>query len=111
MTVTGEPSRSARTEERRRAGAAGVVSYRLARKRLVEAYHRGRRTPEEVCDAQPELRRVAHSLGVDAGEPCPICDADQLVTVAFAFGSGCRRPDGPSPGWPRSENCGPAVNR
>lgn len=65
-----------------------MVSYRLARTRVVEAYQRGRRTPEEVCDAQPELRRVAHSLGVDAGEPCPICDSDQLVTVAFAFGSG-----------------------
>lgn len=71
------------------AGApAGVVSYRLARKRLVEAFTNGRRTTEEVCDAQPELRRVAHSFGVPAGEPCPICDSDDLVTVLFAFGSG-----------------------
>ena len=90
--MTGEAGRTARTDERRRPGAgSGVVSYRLARQRLVEAYQRGHRTSEEVCDAQPELRRVAHSLGVDAGEPCPICDGDQLVTVAFAFGSGLPR--------------------
>ncbi len=89
MAVTGEPSRSARSRPGGRAGAApGVVSYRLARQRLVEAYGRGHKTAEEVCDAQPELRRVAHSCGVSAGEPCPICESDELVTVAFAFGSG-----------------------
>ena len=90
--MAGEPSRSAGGRERRRTGASpGVVSYRLARQRQVEAYTRGRKTAEEVCDAQPELRRVAHSFGVDAGEPCPICESDQLVTVAFAFGSGLPR--------------------
>ncbi|MEM9561387.1 MAG: DUF5318 family protein [Actinomycetota bacterium] len=87
--MTGEPSRSARTRPGGRSDdATGVVSYRLARQRLVEAHARGHRTDEEVCDAQPELRRVAHSCGVPANEPCPICDADDLVTVAFAFGSG-----------------------
>lgn len=68
--------------------ASGVVSYRLARQRLVDAYVQGRRTTEEICDAQPELRRVAHSFGVSLDEPCPICDGDELVTVSFAFGSG-----------------------
>lgn len=65
-----------------------MVSYRLARQRLIDAYTRGHRSAEEVCDAQPELRRVAHSFGVETDEPCPICESDQLVTVSFAFGSG-----------------------
>lgn len=67
---------------------SGVVSYRLARQRLVDAYARGNRSAEEVCDAQPELRRVAHSFGVSLNEPCPICEGDELVTVSFAFGPG-----------------------
>ncbi|MEM7273333.1 MAG: DUF5318 family protein [Actinomycetota bacterium] len=67
---------------------AGVVSYRLARQRLIDAYARGHRTVEEVCDAQPELRRVAHSMGTPLAEPCPICDGGDLVTVSFAFGPG-----------------------
>ncbi len=66
----------------------GVVSYRLARQRMVDAFARGARTTEEICDAQPELRRVAHSFGVPLTEPCPICDGDDLVTVSFAFGPG-----------------------
>ncbi len=67
---------------------SGVVSYRLARQRLVDAFARGARTTEELCDAQPELRRVAHSFGRSVAEPCPICDSDDLVTVSYAFGPG-----------------------
>ena len=67
---------------------AGVVSYRLARQRLVDAFTRGRRTTEEVCDAQPELRRVAHSCSTPLSEPCPICEGDDMVAVTFAFGAG-----------------------
>lgn len=65
-----------------------MVSYRLARQRLVDAFTRGKRTTEEICDAQPELRRVAHSFGASLAEPCPICEGDDLVTVSFAFGPG-----------------------
>ncbi|MGI9599203.1 MAG: DUF5318 family protein [Acidimicrobiales bacterium] len=66
----------------------GVVSYRLARQRMVDAFANGRRTTEEICDAQPELRRVAHAFGASLSEPCPICEGDDLVTVSFAFGPG-----------------------
>lgn len=76
------------TGEAKNEAASGVVSYRLARQRLVDAFVQGRRTTEEVCDAQPELRRVAHSFGTSLDEPCPICDGDELVTVSFAFGPG-----------------------
>ncbi|MEZ5341141.1 MAG: DUF5318 family protein [Acidimicrobiales bacterium] len=70
------------------AKSGGVVSFRLARQRTVDAYRRGHRLTSEVCDAQPELRRVAHHHGAAAAEPCPICDADDLVSVLFAFGQG-----------------------
>lgn len=78
-TVSAAPNSSA---------PAGVVSYRLARQRLVDAFERGRRTVEEICDAQPELRRVAHTCATPIHEPCPICEADELVAVTFAFGPG-----------------------
>jgi hypothetical protein len=70
---------------------AGVVSYRLARQRMVDAFNRGRRTTEEICDAQPELRRVAHNCATRIDEPCPICDGDDMVAVTFAFGPGLPR--------------------
>ncbi len=70
------------------AETTGVVSYRLARERLVRAVEEGRTTTQEVCDAQPELRRVAHHHASDIDEPCPICHGDDLVAVLFAFGQG-----------------------
>ncbi len=79
---------SAVSVARKSSAPAGVVSYRLARQRLVDAFVRGRRTTEEICDAQPELRRVAHSCATPIQEPCPICDGDDMVAVTFAFGPG-----------------------
>ncbi len=67
--------------------AEGVVSYRLARQRAVEAYKRGDRSTHEMCDAQPELRRVAHNWGQPLDDCCPICEGDDLVSVTFAFGA------------------------
>lgn len=70
------------------AAVDSVVSYRLARERLVELFEQGQRTTDEVCDAQPELRRVAHNFGTALKDPCPICKGDDLVAVSFAFGPG-----------------------
>ncbi len=67
---------------------SGVVSYRLARERLIRAVDEGVTKPEDVCDAQPELRRVAHHHATKLDEPCPICRGDDLTTVRFAFGPG-----------------------
>jgi hypothetical protein len=73
----------------------GAVSYRLARQGVIDDVRRGRRPRHEVCDAQPELRRVAEACSRVLDEPCPICDDPQLVVVTFAFG----------PGLPRSGRC------
>ena len=68
-----------------------VVSYRLARQQTLRAFEQGRKLPQEVCDAQAELRRVAHHHGVSLGEDCPVCEGDDLVQVTFAFGAGLPR--------------------
>jgi len=68
--------------------ATATVNYRLAKQRVVDSVERGVRAQHEVCDAQPELRRVAHHHSVAIAEACPICDGDDLVAVTFAFGSG-----------------------
>ena len=64
----------------------GQIEYRLARDVVVREYQRGRISRLEVCDAQPELLRVANNLGRLTAVDCPICEAAKLVHVAFAFG-------------------------
>ena len=66
----------------------GAVSYRLARERVVADVRAGRRTRTEVCDAQPELRRVVEHGADPTGDACPICDDADLVLATFAFGPG-----------------------
>lgn len=69
-------------------GDGAVVSYRLAKQRVIDAVESGQRMPHEVCDAQPELRRVAHHHSAKINEPCPMCEGEDLVAVTFAFGQG-----------------------
>lgn len=64
----------------------GQVEYRLARDSIVREYRRGRLSRLDVCDAQPELLRVAAHLGEATAESCPICEETDLVHVFFAFG-------------------------
>jgi len=66
----------------------GRIEYRLIRESIVKEYRRGRLGRPEVCDAQPELLRVAKNLGRETDTECPICEHEQLVHVTFAFGPG-----------------------
>lgn len=63
------------------------MEYRLARNAIVREFRSGRLSRNDICDAHPELLRVARSIGAPAGEECPICDAAGLVHVTFAFGA------------------------
>ena len=65
----------------------GRVEYLLARNAVVREYRKGRLSRLDVCDAHPELLRVARNLGRPSAEPCPICDDAALVEVTFVFGS------------------------
>jgi hypothetical protein len=64
----------------------GRVEYRLMRESTVREYRRGRLGRLDVCDAQPELLRVARHLGRKTRTACPICEDAKLVHVSFAFG-------------------------
>jgi hypothetical protein len=58
------------------------------RESILKEYRRGRVGRLDVCDAQPELLRVAKNLGRETDTECPICESEQLVHVTFAFGPG-----------------------
>jgi hypothetical protein len=64
----------------------GQIEYRLARDAIVREFRLGRLSRVEVCDAHPELLRVARNLGKPTEVDCPICESAKLVHVAFAFG-------------------------
>ena len=67
--------------------SGGQIDYRLARRHLVNEYKRGRLSKRDLCDAHPELLRVARNLGEATPRPCPICEDAEVVLVTFAFGS------------------------
>ncbi len=64
----------------------GQIEYRLARDSTIREFRRGRLSRLDVCDAQPELLRVAKNLGKPTEIECPICEETELVQVLFAFG-------------------------
>ena len=64
----------------------GQIEYRLARDATVRGFRRGQLSKLDVCDAQPELLRVATNLGQVTETECPICEEANLVNVLFAFG-------------------------
>jgi hypothetical protein len=69
----------------------GQVEFGLARLVLLGQYARGMVARSDICDAHPELLRVAEHHGVAAGEPCPVCRGGDLVYVSYAFGKGLPR--------------------
>ncbi|MCL5047720.1 MAG: DUF5318 domain-containing protein [Firmicutes bacterium] len=65
---------------------AAWIEYRLSREILVRDFEKGRISKADICDAQPELLRLAHHIGQSNGEKCPICKNNQVVLVYFMFG-------------------------
>ncbi len=63
-----------------------VTDYRMARRSVLESFRTGTIARDEICDAQPELLRVAKHQGRSLETSCPVCDAHSPVIVAFAFG-------------------------
>jgi hypothetical protein len=74
------------TDPERGGGSLAPIEYRLARERVVREHRKGRLSRLDICDAQPELIRVALHLGRATSDDCPICDEEKLVHVTFAFG-------------------------
>lgn len=80
---------SIRPEALRGANPAGpgTIDYRLARQAVISEFRKGRLARHEVCDAHPELMRVARNCGQPTERTCPICEESPLALVTFAFGS------------------------
>ena len=68
-------------------GVRAIVDHRLARRHLINEFHRGRLRQDQVCDAHPELIRAAGNVGTPASMPCPICREARLFLVTYVFGS------------------------
>ena len=66
---------------------AGQVDYRLARNSTIAAFHKGRLSRLDICDAHPELLRAATNVGDEAHEDCPICEEVKLRLVSYVFGN------------------------
>ncbi|MEM9035268.1 MAG: DUF5318 family protein [Actinomycetota bacterium] len=63
----------------------GSVSYRMARRSVLDSLRRGTVGRAEVCDAHPELIRAAVHQGQPVDEPCPLCGG-KMCHVAYVFG-------------------------
>jgi hypothetical protein len=67
-----------------------VVDHALARRALLRRVREGglltTTSPDDVCDASPELLRAAEGLGTPTDRPCPLCRARPLREVSWVFG-------------------------
>ena len=72
-------------------GECPHVDYALARRRILRDFRRGILTTLDVCDAHPELIRVATNHPSPTDRDCPICaDKDTqnyLVEVSYLYGT------------------------
>ena len=64
----------------------GAVEYRLQRQALLADVAEGVVRTEDVCDAHPELLRVARNGAPRSDVPCPICEDAALALVSYVFG-------------------------
>jgi len=76
------PGLAARDE----ADGLGTVDYRLQRRRKLRDVREGIVARDEVCDAHPELMRVARSGVPETGALCPVCRDRHVVKVSYVFG-------------------------
>lgn len=63
----------------------GRIDYRMARRALLHGVRDGLQSPQDVCDAHPDLVRAGKHLGASVAEPCPICEEPELRHVTYIF--------------------------
>lgn len=64
----------------------GFVDYTLSKRSLLEGFRRGSLDRMDICDAHPELVRVARNIGTEIDRPCPVCSSDKLMQVRYVYG-------------------------
>lgn len=65
--------------------STGRVDYSLARKATLRAFHAGRLSRLDICDAHPDLIRAARFCGEKSPAPCPVCDRGPVTLVSYVF--------------------------
>lgn len=63
-----------------------VVDHALQRRAALRRLFGGRGLDSDLCDADPYLLRAARFHGEPAGQPCPACRDEGLVTVTYVYG-------------------------
>ncbi|HEX2053692.1 MAG TPA: DUF5318 family protein [Actinomycetota bacterium] len=65
----------------------GFVDYTIAKRSVLDGFKRGSLDRMDICDAHPELMRVARNVGLDIERPCPVCASkNSLKQVRFVYG-------------------------
>lgn len=57
----------------------------MQRRALLAEVSSGMKSVTDVCDAHPDLVRAGENIGEVVERDCPICDADELRQVTYAF--------------------------
>ncbi|HVW80041.1 MAG TPA: DUF5318 family protein [Mycobacteriales bacterium] len=83
-------------------GARCVIDYALARRAVLTGLATGRLRREDACDADVYLRRAARYHGEDTDDVCPVCAAETLVHVTYAYGE-CFTTDTNGRAWASSD--------
>nr|WP_303646165.1 DUF5318 family protein [Candidatus Solincola tengchongensis] len=65
---------------------ATTVDYTLRKRSVLRDYRAGRLSVYDVCDAHPEIRRIARNVGEDTRFTCPICRREKLRLLNFVYG-------------------------
>ncbi len=85
-------------DKKRKTESIPHIDYALARRSVLRDFRRGMLTTLDVCDAHPELIRVATNYGKPTDRDCPICaDSDvrsPLVEVNYLYGDGLKNKNG-----------------
>jgi hypothetical protein len=76
------------------ASKATSVDYTMCKRSVLQDYRRGRLSVYDVCDAHPEISRIAKNVGEETSVLCPICKRERLRLLNFVFGSDLDRDNG-----------------
>ncbi len=62
------------------------IDYRLKRRATLRDYRCGLVSAYDVCDAHPEIGRIARNIGEVTHRDCPVCSKEKLRRVNFVYG-------------------------
>lgn len=66
--------------------AATSVDYTLRKRSVLRDFRKGRLSLYDVCDAHPEMRRIAANVGEHTLISCPVCHREKLRLLNFVYG-------------------------